>query len=102
MAASDIDQELSQVLYSNEDEITQPIQSWTSTTPSTEISIDELDCNELSKLVKKEISAEVASTFKKNKITGKVFLMLTKNDINEMVIPIGERVAVIETSNKVS
>ena len=42
MAASDIDQELSQVLYSNEDEITQPIQSWTSTTPSTEISIDEL------------------------------------------------------------
>ena len=64
--------------------------------------MDAMDVNQFCEFIAKSFDEEVSAAFKKNKISGSVFLRLSEGQLGRMVEAIGDVVELQELQSKVT
>jgi hypothetical protein len=64
--------------------------------------IKQLDITRLRDVIEKEINTSTAEILEENKINGRLLLLMKKDDITEIIKPLGDRLALLEFISNIS
>jgi hypothetical protein len=69
---------------------------------TSEDDIARLDMTRLREVIEKEINTSTAEILEENKINGRLLLLMKKDDITEIIKPLGDRLALLEFISKIT